>query len=70
MLEGLRRLVPKNLVRRSVGINGQPGIVSFLDGRPFSVFTLDVTAGLISGIYVVTNPEKLKKIPLLESLPS
>jgi RNA polymerase sigma-70 factor (ECF subfamily) len=70
VLEGLRRLVPKNLVRRSVEINGQPGIVSFLDGRPFSVFTLDVTDGLVSRIFVVTNPEKLKRIPPLESFVS
>ena len=70
VLEGLRRLVPKNLVRRFVEINGHPGIVTFLDGRPFSVFTLDAADGLISNIYVVTNPEKLKRIPPLESLPS
>jgi len=67
VLEGLRKRVPKNLVRRFAEINGQPGIISFLDGRPFSVFTLDVTDGLISRIYVVTNPEKLKRIPQLES---
>ncbi len=70
VLEGLKRLVPKNLVRRFVEINGQPGIVSFLDGRPFSVFTLDVADGLISHIYVVTNPEKLRRIPRLESFAS
>ena len=70
VLEGLKKLVPKNLVRRFVEINGQPGIVSFLDDRPFSVFTLDATDGLISRIYVVTNPEKLRRIPPLESLPS
>ena len=70
VLEGLRRLVPKNLVRRSVEINGHPGIISFLDGRPFSVFTLDITDGLISRIYVVTNPEKLKRLPPFESFAS
>ncbi len=70
VLDGLRRLVPKNLVRRFTQINGQPGIVSFLDGHPFSVFTLDVSDGLISHIYVVTNPEKLKRIPPLESFVS
>ena len=67
VLEGLKKLVPKNLVRRFVEINGQPGIVSYLDDRPFSVFTLDVADGLISRIYVVTNPEKLKRIPRLKS---
>ena len=70
VLEGLRRLVPKNLVRRSAEINGHPGIISFLDGRPFSVFTLDVTDGLISRIYVVTNPEKLKRLPPFEAFAS
>jgi RNA polymerase sigma-70 factor, ECF subfamily len=70
VLEGLRRLVPRTLVRRPVEINGQPGIVSFLNGCPFSVFTLDVADGLISRIYVVTNPEKLKRIPPLESFVS
>jgi len=70
VLEGLRKLVPKNLLRRPAEINGQSGVVSYLDGRPFSVFTLDVRDGLISRIYVVTNPEKLRGIPLLESFPS
>jgi RNA polymerase sigma-70 factor (ECF subfamily) len=70
VLEGLRKLVPKNLVRRPAEINGQSSVVSYLDGRPFSVFTLDVRDGLISRIYVVTNPEKLRGIPLLEAFPS
>lgn len=69
VLEGVRKLVPKNLVRRFVEINGQPGIVTFLDGRPFSVFTLDVSNQLISHVYVVTNPEKLKHIPSLAFFP-
>jgi RNA polymerase sigma-70 factor (ECF subfamily) len=65
ILEGLKRLV-----RRFVEINGQPGIMTFLGTNPFSVFTLDVADGGISRIYVVTNPEKLKRLPPLESLPS
>jgi RNA polymerase sigma-70 factor (ECF subfamily) len=67
VLEGLRKRVPKNLVRRFVEINGQPGIVSFLDGNPFSVFTLDVADGRVARVYVVTNPEKLRKLPPLTS---
>jgi RNA polymerase sigma-70 factor (ECF subfamily) len=70
ILEGTRRLVPKNLVRRFAEINGQPGIVAFLDARPFSVFTFDVSGERISRIYIITNPEKLKRIPSLASLPS
>jgi len=70
ILRGLQTLVPKNLVRRFVEINGQPGIVTFLDRVPFSVFTLDVADGRVSQIYVITNPDKLKGLPPLESLPS
>lgn len=70
ILTGLKRLVPQNLVRRFVEINGQPGIVTYLDGSPFSVFTLSVAEGRVSQIYVVTNPEKLKRLPPLASLPS
>ena len=70
ILEGLKRLVPKNLVRRFVEINGQLGIVTYLDGAPFSVFTLYIAEGRVSQVYVITNPEKLKRLPLLASLPS
>ena len=70
ILEGLRKLVPKDLARRFVEINGQPGIVTFLGETPFSVFTADVYDGRISRIYVVTNPEKLRRIASLASLPS
>jgi RNA polymerase sigma-70 factor, ECF subfamily len=70
ILEGTRRLVPKNLVRRFAEINGHPGIVTFLDARPFSVFTFDVSGERIFRIYVITNPEKLKRIPSFASLPS
>ena len=68
VLQGLKRLVPKNLVRRFAEVNGGPGIITFLDGRPFSVFTLDVADCLICRIYVVTNPEKLSRLPQLQDL--
>jgi RNA polymerase sigma-70 factor (ECF subfamily) len=58
------------LVRRFVEINGQLGIVTYLDGTPFSVFTLYIAEGRVSQVYVITNPEKLKRLPLLASLPS
>jgi len=70
VLEGLRRLVPKDLVRRHVEINGRPGIVSYHEGRPFSVFTIDISENRISRIYVITNPDKLKRLPPLATLPA
>jgi RNA polymerase sigma-70 factor (ECF subfamily) len=58
-----RKLVPKTLVRRMRQINGELGIVSYLDGRPHSVFTVDIVGGHIRNIYIVSNPEKLAHLP-------
>jgi len=60
---GLKNLVPTNLVRRIMPINGVSGLVSYLNGRPHSVLTLDATEGRIRAIYVMTNPEKLGHLP-------
>jgi RNA polymerase sigma-70 factor (ECF subfamily) len=61
----LRKLVPKEVVRRMAQINGAPGVISYLNGKPFSVFTADVIDGRIRAIYLVTNPEKLSHLPEL-----
>lgn len=65
ILGGLARLVPHNLVRRLVHINGTPGVINYLNGKPHSVMTLEVRDGLIREIFIVTNPEKLSHIPAL-----
>jgi RNA polymerase sigma-70 factor (ECF subfamily) len=65
ILGSLKRLVPATLVRKLVRINGAPGLVNYLDGKPHSVLTLDVQDGRIQNIYIVTNPEKLSHIPPL-----
>jgi RNA polymerase sigma-70 factor (ECF subfamily) len=58
----LKKFVPKDVVRRMAEINGAPGLVSYVDGKPFSVVTLDASNGRIRAIYVVTNPEKLTRV--------
>jgi RNA polymerase sigma-70 factor, ECF subfamily len=68
ILGARKKLVPRNQVPRFVQINGQPGIVSFVDNRPFSVLTVEVANGLISRIYVINNPEKLDRVPQLAAL--
>ncbi len=62
---GLKRFVPKTLIRRRVEINGKPGLVNYLDGKPHSVLTIDVEGDKIRAIYVITNPEKLTHLPEL-----
>ena len=64
-LGGFRKFVPANLERQILEMNGQPGIVSYLDGQPYSAITLEVNEGRIRSIYVITNPEKLSHLPRL-----
>jgi RNA polymerase sigma-70 factor (ECF subfamily) len=65
MVGGARKFVPKTLVHRMRQINGELGVVSYLDGRPHSVFTVDIVGGHIRNIYIVSNPEKLAHLPRL-----
>jgi RNA polymerase sigma-70 factor, ECF subfamily len=60
---GYRRFATLNVMSRIVQINSLPGIVSYLDGRPQSVFTVDARDGRIQAIYIVTNPVKLAHLP-------
>ena len=66
ILGGLQKLVPADRTSRMAQINGEPGIVSYTQGRPFSVLTLEIDRARIQAIYIVTNPEKLAH---LEPLP-
>ena len=50
-------------------INGQPGIVAYHQGQVFGVFTMDVVEGRIRNIYIVSNPDKLERLPNLPPAP-
>src|SRR5580693_3643422 len=53
ILDRMSNVVPKNLVNRMARINGKPGFVSYLNGKPFSAFTLEGGDGRIKAIYIV-----------------
>jgi RNA polymerase sigma-70 factor (ECF subfamily) len=69
ILGSLKKIVPGNLTRRIAQINGEPGLVSYLEGRPYSVLTLHVSEDRIESIYVVTNPDKLVNLTSLPAPP-
>ena len=69
ILDRMGRQVPKEAVARMAKINGEPGFVGYFKGKPLSAITIDVRDGRIQGIYVVTNPEKLSRLPDLPSAP-
>ena len=41
-------------------INGEPGLVSFLDGVPFSATSFETDGRSVLALYTILNPEKLK----------
>jgi len=69
ILDRMGKVVPRDLVTRLVQINGQPGIVSYLQGKPFSALSLEIVGGRIRAIYVVTNPQKLAHLHNLPTAP-
>ena len=62
MLLAMRRKWLANAVSHLVEINGQPGIIQYLDGHIHSAMTLEIVDGRIQSIYSVRNPDKLKQI--------
>jgi len=61
-LTNLVRLASTGTSFRIELINGQPGIVTFVDGVVQNVVTFDFTDSAIRGIYIVANPDKLRPV--------
>ena len=43
-------------------INGQPGIINYVNGCPWSVITFDIAQSRIQSLYIVVNPDKMKRV--------
>ena len=46
-------------------LNGGPGVLVLLDGKIVATMQLEVSGGLIEGLYIVRNPEKLAHLAAL-----
>lgn len=58
-LTNLRRLAPEGTRFQMAQINGQPGVVTLIDGVVRNVVTFDFAESGIHAIYIVVNPDKL-----------
>jgi len=47
---------------RSLVINGMPGLVTAIDGRPDNAIAFDIEDGKIRTVYSVRNPDKLRAL--------
>jgi hypothetical protein len=64
MITGVSTRAPQNIDVRYRTVNGDPSALLFADDAPFAVMVIDLTpdGDQASGIYAVTNPEKLSRI--------
>jgi len=53
----------KTQVLRHTTVNGLPGTVSFDGGRVIRVVALGIRDGRIQSVFIVTNPDKLRRLP-------
>jgi RNA polymerase sigma-70 factor, ECF subfamily len=60
----MERIVPRETVVRPTEINGQPGFVAYVSGRPLSALIFDIRDGRIQTIYAIGNPDKLRSLPI------
>jgi RNA polymerase sigma-70 factor (ECF subfamily) len=63
---GVVRKAPSDLVLRLARVNGTPGLVAYVAGRPYGVLAFDVAGGRIGAVRSVVNPEKLRHLPSLQ----
>src|SRR5262249_41730262 len=68
-MEAPKKFMPKDTVRRFTEINGQPGIVAYDHGQVYGVLIVDIAAGRICNLYIISNPDKLALLPSLPAPP-
>jgi RNA polymerase sigma-70 factor (ECF subfamily) len=61
-LLGIAEQAPENLEAHLVHVNGRPGLLATVDGKPQSVWFFHVLNGKIQNAYSVLNPEKLHHV--------
>jgi RNA polymerase sigma-70 factor (ECF subfamily) len=61
----VRRIVPADRVMHYTEINGQPGAIVYVSGRPRVALIFDIRGDKFHTIYSIGNPDKLQKLPTL-----
>ena len=61
-LINIAKTVSPSAAVRHASINGQPGLIVDEAGEPVTAVVLDVIDGLVSGVRVVSNPDKLGRL--------
>jgi RNA polymerase sigma-70 factor (ECF subfamily) len=56
---GIIKKVENEATYRFAMVNNQPAFIAVIDGKPYSVLTLDIADGRVRSIAIVVNPDKL-----------
>jgi RNA polymerase sigma-70 factor (ECF subfamily) len=62
-LLGIINKTPEEFTVRFTSLNGQAGLIAYLEGHPLTTITLDIQGGRLQNVYVVANPDKLVALP-------
>ena len=62
-LLGIINRTPERYTVRFTSLNGQPGMIAYLEGHPLTTLALDIYNGKLQNIYLVANPDKLVGLP-------
>ena len=63
---GLARKFPEEVASSFGLINGEPGVIMYLNGKPHSTMVFEYEDEKIKAIYIVRNPDKLERVPGFE----
>jgi len=58
----VHRFVPADSVIRAAQINGEPGFIVYVSGKPLAALVFQIRGDRIHTIYAIGNPEKLSAI--------
>jgi RNA polymerase sigma-70 factor, ECF subfamily len=59
----IQRFVPAERTMRLARINGEPGFVIYVSGRPLAAMIFHIQGDRIHTIYAIGNPDKLQPLP-------
>lgn len=62
LVGSIKKLAPADRQTTMTRINGNPGLITWVEGRPSTVVTLEMSDDKIQRIYIVRNPEKLRAL--------
>jgi RNA polymerase sigma-70 factor (ECF subfamily) len=60
---GLGRKLPEHFRTRMARVNGGPGVIIYDREQPYAVICPQIVEGQVTAFRIVTNPDKLRRVP-------